>query len=139
MIPTSAITDAERAAFLRKLDNSDLNVSDWESSFLGSFMGAASFFWTDARRVAVDKMRMKYGSEPEIKMPFPLAETSSVKLADADPTGCEFMVRLDGRQQRCNDPAEFRRQNGFRYCSAHADAVQRDLKRQGKTIHLIRL
>lgn len=138
MILNPSITDADRAAFLRQLGGSDLNVSDWEGDFLFNFMGAgAKFFWTDARRLSVDKMRMKYGGEPEIKMPYPLEVSAPVKHAEADAGCCQFLVRLDGRQQPCNDPAAWQRQNGFRYCEMHADGVRRDLKRQGKTIHLI--
>ena len=79
---------------------------------------------------------MKYGMEPEIKMPFPLEKSTAPKHAEADSDCCQFLVRMDGRQQPCNDPAAWQRQNGFRYCEMHADAVQRDLKRQGKSIHL---
>ena len=143
MIPTAAITDAERVSFMYKLAANvklpnGLFVSPWETNFLFSFTSNSRpslFFFSDARRAAADKMRMKYGSEPEIGMPFPLPETTA-KLAEADAGCCQFMVREDGRQQPCNAPAEQVRQNGFRYCATHADAVQRDLKRRGKSLIL---
>ena len=136
MIPNSSITDADRGTLLRKLQRTSLILSQWEENFLLNFVAATHFFWTDARRVSVDKMRMKYGCEPEIKMPFPLEKSTAPKHAEADADCCQFLVRMDGRQQPCNDPAAWQRHNGFRYCEMHADAVQRDLKRQGKTIHL---
>lgn len=71
-------------------------------------------------RFAVDKMRMKYGSEPEIAMPFPPAESSPARLPEADAGCCQFLVREGGRQLPCNAPAEKMRQNGFRYCGVHA-------------------
>ena len=139
MIPNAAITDQERSAFLRKLDGSDLNISDWEGGFIETFLGCYRDwqFWTPGRRESTDKMRMKYGAEPEIKMPFPLAETTASPVPPADAAGCEFMVRAEGRQQRCNAPAAKMRQNGFRYCADHAEAVQRDVKkRTGRTMML---
>jgi hypothetical protein len=144
MIPSSAITDADRVNFMWKLANNvrlpnGLIVSPWESNFIRSFTSnsrPSQFFFSDPRRVSADKMRMKYGSEREIAMPFPPAE-SSAKVPEADAGCCMFLVREDGRQQPCNAPAELMRQNGFRYCREHGEAVQRDLKRSGKTIHLL--
>ncbi len=99
--------------------------------------GAKPGGFTEPRRVATDKMRMKYGGEPEINMPFPPAESSPANVPDADADGCQFLTRADGVQAPCNAPATRMRQNGFRYCAAHAEAVQRDLQRLKKTMHLL--
>ena len=140
MIPTSSITDLDRCEFLRKLDGSDLILSIWECQFIVSFMRDGRSVWfTPGRRESADKMRMKYGSEPEISLPFPLAESSPSLASQADAGCCQFLVSEDGRQSPCNAPAAWKRQNGFRYCEDHADAVRRDLKRYGKTIHLVKL
>lgn len=142
MIPTSAVTDAERVKFLFALAANvslpnGLFISPWESNFLHSFTvdSRPSLWFTPPRRVAADKMRMKYGSEPEIGMPFPLPN-STARLPEAAAGCCQFIVRGDGLQRPCNTPAEQVRQNGFRYCAAHAEAVQRDLQRRGKSLAL---
>ncbi len=144
MISSSAITDYERGQFLRKMDATarladGLIISTWEWNFISSYFRSSrpSLWFTEPRRVATDKMRMKYGEEPEIGMPFPPAESSPAKLPEAAADGCQFLVREDVRQQPCNAPAEKMRQNGFRYCAAHAEAVQRDLQRLKKTMHLL--
>ena len=145
MISSSAISNDDRMAFMYKMvatvrDPKGLIVSSWESGFIASFARSSRpslFFFTEPRRVSADKMRMKYGSETEIGMPYPPAESSPANYPEADATVCQFLVREDGRQQPCNAPATKMRQNRFRYCEAHAEAVQRDLKRHGKTIILI--
>jgi len=134
------ITDQERCVFLRKLDGSELLVSDWESRFIESFLRAANptLWFTPGRRVSADKMRMKYGREPEIKMPFFSDPVAAPFVPEADPTGCQFMVRDEDRRQRpCNAPAAWQRLNGFPYCESHAEAVRSDLKRRGKVLHLV--
>ena len=146
MISSSAITDFDRGQFLRKLISAfrapnGLILSEWEKNFIGGFSRASrqSLWFTEPRRVSTDKMRMKYGGEPEIKMPFPPAESHPASVPEADADGCQFLTRADGLQTPCNLPAVWRRQNGFRYCQDHADAVLRDLKRRGQTMHLIHI
>lgn len=53
--------DIERAAFLKKLDKADVDVSDWEARFIESCMNKAWF--SPAQRNSVDQMIEKYGSE----------------------------------------------------------------------------
>ena len=138
MIPNPQITDAERGAFLRKLNKSDLIVSPWDSEFIGNFLGCYRDwqFWTDGRRLSADNMRKLYGAEPEIEMPLPLAEHLAVSHPKADADCCMFLKRDDERRQRpCNEPAAWQQRNGFRYCTACLEAVQTDLKkRTGKTM-----
>jgi hypothetical protein len=134
----SVITDMQRCDFLWKIHRSGLVLSEWEDRFVLSFRQTSqpSFWFTQARRASVDRMRQKYGHEPEINMPFSAPESAPAKASDADPDGCEYYVREEGRLRRCNERAEWMRQSGFRYCQAHADAVQKALKRRGQTMHL---
>ena len=137
MLDTAHITDAQRAEFLRKLDGSDVCVSDWEGDFLFRFRTlACEFFWTNPQRRAVDKMWNLYGSM--INWPLPSAPASAnKKLPAADPDACEFIVLGEGHEfTRCNEPATLVNQRGFRYCSSHADDVQRDLRRRGGSMIL---
>ena len=135
MIPNANITDAERAEFLRKLDGSDLMFSTWEQNFLLNFVADTRFFWTDGRRVAVDKMRMLYGSE--VKMPFPLAATRRPATPAADKDCCMFLKRDDERRLRpCNDPGALVNRHGFIYCLTCGEQVQRDLRRRGGHMEL---
>jgi hypothetical protein len=52
--------DAERAAFLRKLDKSDVEVTDWEARFIEVCMDKERF--SPAQRDSVDRMIDKYAS-----------------------------------------------------------------------------
>jgi hypothetical protein len=143
MIPNSAITDLDRLAFLQALARASrakngLLLDEWERCFAGSFCNSSrpSLWFTQGRRVSTDRLRMKYGQEPEIKMPFPLANGAPVKLPDAAPDGCMFLVHDESnRQVPCNEPAKWVLKNGFRYCDAHHDEVIVSMKRLGKSLH----
>ena len=52
-------TDTERNEFLNELDNSPIDVTDWESKFIESNIDRMHF--SDRQRVTVDKMIEKYG------------------------------------------------------------------------------
>ena len=139
MIPTDSISNERRAEFLRALDKSDLVVTDWEAEFIGSFLNAHRWYmwFSDGRRASTDKMWMKYGAE--LKMPFHVAareDSRPTRIEDAKAGCCQFLVYDDGTARCCNDPATQQRRNGFRYCTTHADQVQRDCKRRGKIIEL---
>jgi hypothetical protein len=143
MIPTASISDLNRVEFMQALARASqakdgLLLDDWERCFLGSFLNSSrpSLWFTQGRRVSTDRLRMKYGQEPEIKMPFPLAKGAPVKLPDAAPDGCMFLVRDEsGRQTPCNEPAKWVLKDGFRYCDCHHDEVIVSMKRLGKAIH----
>jgi hypothetical protein len=140
MILNPKITDLQRCEFFQKLKASDLLLSEWEQNFMSSHFHSGGISWfTDGRRESTDKMWMRYGGEVRLPFPEDLVPDARPQIADADPAGCEFLMRLDGAavQSRCNAPAELMRANGFRYCGPHADQVQRDLKRMGKKIHLM--
>ena len=140
MTPFPPNPDFERGKFLEKLDASELLLSEWEQSFVASYIGAGnrSSWFTPGRRDAADRMRMKFGHEPEIKMPL-FANARPAPTPEAVPGGCEFLKREDGRQQPCNAPAVWRRQSGFRYCEECADSVRENLRRQGRKINLVRI
>lgn len=140
------ITDVARLDFLRLLaatirDPKGLAVSEWEQHFLASWRQSSrpSLWFTPGRRSAVDRMWMKYGGEKEINLPHPSDRVNETAAQDkADPDGCEYYVRLEGLQRRCNDPAEFVNTRDFRYCRAHAEEVQQNGKRRGAAIVLRR-
>ncbi len=116
-----------------------LILTEWESQFLGTYLGlpTGAFYFTEGRRAAMDRMWRRYG--PELNHPHPLDRvTERPTLAPADAEGCEYLVREDGRQQRCNVPAEFQEPGRLRYCRMHGEAVVRDMKRAGKTVRLIK-
>ena len=116
-------------------------LTAWESDFLGTYIGlpTGAFHFTEGRRAAIDRMWRRYGAE--INHPHPLDRvTERPRLADADPAGCQYIVRdEERRQRRCNEPATCREPGRLRYCSDHAEAVQRELKRSGKSIALVKI
>lgn len=136
------ITDYDRLKFMGKLATSDLNLSDWEQSFIASFRSSSrpSLWFTAPRRRAVDRLRMQYGSLPEINMAMPDPESKPRSIPDGDPGCCQFMVRNEsGRQVPCNEPATSKTNSGFRYCDIHADQAVKSFKFMGKTLLLSRL
>jgi hypothetical protein len=56
---------------------------------------------------------------------------------------CNFLLRAEGPQIECGEPAtQSRRTRGggiFYYCDIHAEQALRDTKRQGKTLILSRV
>ena len=139
------ITDHQRFEFMMMLaenvrGKNGLVLPDWENRFLASFLQSSrpSLWFTEGRRTATDRIWMRFG--PEINHPHPTDRVSErPRMADADPSGCEYLVRLDGRQQRCNEPAEYQELGRLRYCRMHAEAVVKDMKRANKIISLIKL
>lgn len=137
------ITDLQFIEFLQKLladqrGKNPMILTEWEQQFLGSFSATSrqTLWLTNGRRAAVDRMWRKLG--PELNFPHPLdTVTERPKMADADPTGCEYLVRLDGRQQRCNEPATLREPGRLRYCQIHGEAAVKAMERSGKTLRLI--
>ena len=115
-----------------------LLLSEWEQLFLGNYIGlpTGAFHFTPARRQAVDRMWRKYGAD--LELPHPLERVSErPPMAEADPNGCEYIVREDGRQSCCNSPAEFVEPGRLRYCRLHAGAATGECQRAGITFRLI--
>ena len=144
------ITDQQRCEFLDKLAVSaraadGVLLTNWESEFLASYIRQPqpAFFSpggapSQGRRDSVNRMWMKYGGE--IGLPHPLDRVSeATPIAPADADGCEYIVRDEGRQRRCNEPATCREPGKLRYCAAHGEAVVKDCKRAGIKISLINL
>ncbi len=110
-----AITDLDRAKFMELLLESargehGVLPTDWESAFLASYTHTQQYWrwFTPGRRQGTDNLWRKYG--PEINHPFPGAAAVTAKQPFAIAAvagGCEFFVKLDGRQQRCNEPAVY--------------------------------
>lgn len=131
------ITDSQYREFLFKLatdqrGKNGLILSEWEQSFLDSFTRSSrpSLWFTEGRRTVTERMWMKLGGE--LGFPHPLdAIHEPPRIQDADPTGCEYLVRGDdGRQRRCNAPAVWQGYSrgprpGLRYCESHKVAVER--------------
>ena len=85
----------------------------------------------------MDHLWKTFGSEPEIAMPFPLAETSKPATPKADADCCMFLKRDDDRRLvPCNEPAELIGRNGFLYCRACADEARKNMKRSNINMSL---
>ena len=54
----ASYSDKERRDFLRKLDESDTKVTDWEAGFIESNLDRGTF--TSAQAAAIDRMIEKY-------------------------------------------------------------------------------
>ena len=138
-------TDLQLTGFLQKLlaDQRGKNamiLTDWERQFLASFSATSrqTLWLTSARRQAVDRMWRKLG--PELGHLHPLdTVTERPTMAPADPTGCEYLVRLDGRQQRCNEPATLREPGRLRYCHMHGEAAVKAMERSGRILRLVNI
>ena len=144
MSPTTTITDLQRAKFMELLlaaarDEYGLLLTPWEQDFVASYTHTQQYWrwFTPGRRAATDNLWRKYGAE--LKHPFPTDLVNErPKMADADPEGCQYVVKDEGRQRRCNDPAEFQEPGRLRYCRAHGEAVEKDCKRANISIRLIK-
>lgn len=125
------ITDAQYKDFMQRLAEDQraknpLILNKFESSFLLSFRNSCSpsQWFTEKRRICTDRMWRLRG--PELKFPHPLdTVTEFPRVAAADPAGCEFLVREDGREHRCNAKATHQELRHLRYCNDHAQQVQR--------------
>ena len=138
------ITDLQYYEFLHKLladqrGRNPMILGDWERCFLGSFSASSrqTLWLTEGRRKSVDRMWRKLG--PELNFPHPLDTVHErPKIPEADADGCQYLVRLDGRQQPCNDPATCQEPGKLHYCTMHWQAVEKAMQRAGKKIALIK-
>lgn len=143
-ISNAMITDLQYGQFMNKLmeDQRGANallLGQWEQDFLHSYRYAErqTLWFTPARRQAADRMWMKYGGE--LKFPHPLDTVHTrPQIPEADPDGCQYLVREDGQQRRCNTPAELREPGRLRYCAMHGEAAVKAMERAGKTLRLIK-
>lgn len=141
------ITDDKFCAFLDRLavdvrGKNGIILNEWESGFLATYVGlpTGAFFFTDARRKAVDRMWRRHGAD--LNFPHPLdCVPQRPTIPNADLTGCEYLVRDDdqgGRLRRCNATATCREPGRLRYCDAHGEAVVQAMKRAGQTLRLVK-
>jgi len=137
----SSTADYKRLQFFQALFNDQRGanpviLNDWERGFFASWCGASmqSTWFTPNRRPKVDEMWARYGSDINHPHPNDLVQaTSRPAIADADPDGCQYLVKEDGGQKRCNEPATHQEARaggrpGLRYCGCHAEHVQRTCK-----------
>lgn len=142
-------TDREYGRFLFRLaadqrTTNSINISEWDGRFLHSFIASSrpSLWFTDPRRQAADRMWREHGGT--LGFPHPLdTVTEAPQIPDADPDGCEYLVRgEDGRQRRCNDDAQWQGERrgarpGLRYCESHKVAVDRAFNRKAVFHHRV--
>lgn len=130
-----SITAEHLTEFLRKLQASDVLPSDWERRFLESFgHGNHTGWFTEGRRKSTEAMWRKYGAM--INHPFPGDCVTATNLPKANADGCEYIVKLDGVQQCCNEPAAWENRRRFRYCEMHREVVLKELRRRGGVMEL---
>ena len=136
-------TDLQLLGFMQALaanvrSKNGVLLTDWESQFLASFLHSSrpSLWFTSGRRGPTDLMWKRYGGE--INHPHPLDEAGPVTRAcdQASPDGCEFWMKDEGRQRRCNETAELVGRRGLRYCRMHADEVVKNMRRAGMSVEL---
>ncbi len=132
----AAVADKRRGEFLRALDDSDYNVSDWEAKFLDSFLDFTSNrpsdeprWWTDGRRAATDRMMSHYPDiATQLGIPAPAVAAGRALIPQAESGACGYLVRGDDRVQRCcGAPAVARLRSGLGLCQEHEDERQRGL------------
>lgn len=54
------MSDQERRQFILDLDESDLEINDWESQFVKSIIDKNISSFTDRQRIVIDNMIEKY-------------------------------------------------------------------------------
>ena len=116
--------DARRGEFLRAMDEGGEVLSDFEVSFIGSFMGRMGkqapehdFQWfTPGRRAVVDGMIHCYGFR-SLKTP-PVLD----KLPTAAAGHCGYLIRDPDTNRRvcCDAPAMSTTPRGLELCEEHA-------------------
>jgi hypothetical protein len=138
------ITDLQYLNFLHALladqrGKNALALTEWENDFVGSFaQSAQSARWiTEGRRKSIDRLWRRYGAELNHRHPLDcVPQRQSIPEADTD--GCQYLVRDEGRQLPCNNPAEFCEPGRLRYCQLHAEAVEKAMKRAKKSFALVK-
>lgn len=126
--------DARRGEFLRAMDEGGEVLSDFEVSFIGSFMGRMGkqapehdFQWfTPGRRAVVDSMIHRYGFR-SLK-----SEGSGVKskLPEAAAGHCGYLIRDPdtNRRECCGAPTTVTTGRGLELCAPHAATRAAELK-----------
>lgn len=132
----SSTADLKRLQFMQCLvadqrKENGMLLTEFEQSFLASFSNSSrpSLWFTPGRRPIVDQMWARYGGDINHPHPNDLVQNASrPAIADADPDGCQYLVKDEGQQRRCNEPATCREPGRLRYCAAHGEHVKRVCK-----------
>ena len=123
--------DNSRGEFLRALDASVANCSDFECQFIEGVLrdretkdAALDFQWfTPGRRGVVDQMLKRYGMRT-------LRPAPRLKPPQAAPGCCGFLTREEGRRNiLCNQPAIIKLNNGLELCAHHDTIRQQEMER----------
>lgn len=128
------ITNQQYLGFMQALaadqqKQNGLLLNDFEREFLASWVKSDQQvqWFTPRRNLVIDRMWMRYGGE--LNLPHPADRiTERPKIADADPEGCQYIVKDETGQHRCNDPATCREPGRLRYCEMHGDVVRKACK-----------
>ncbi|MDR3459592.1 MAG: hypothetical protein P4N60_19355 [Verrucomicrobiae bacterium] len=133
------ITNEQCYLFMLKLETdqrskNSMNLDEFETGFLASWVeaGQPTRWFSPGRIIVINRMWMRYGAE--LNFPHPDDRiTERPSIADADPDGCQYLIKDEGRQRRCNDPAVCREvrqgsRTGLRYCEPHQRAVKQACK-----------
>ncbi|HEV2692265.1 MAG TPA: hypothetical protein VG347_05160 [Verrucomicrobiae bacterium] len=125
------ITNEQCYLFLMRLDNDQRSknpivLDEFETGFFASWMeaGQPTNWFSKGRIAVIDRMWRRYCVDLDFKHPLQVV-TERQPVPDADPDCCQYIMREDGKQQRCNEPATCREVNRLRYCEAHGAHVKR--------------
>jgi hypothetical protein len=135
------LEDAQRLDFLKRLDNAEFEVTEWEAEFIASILKTEARFaqamktmgakvsqisFTDRQRAKIDQMRGEY----EHRLGSAKAEVRSAKLPESVPGKCDFLIRENGQTRRCGEPAIKTLSRGLQLCEAHEAQRQLEIERQ---------
>jgi hypothetical protein len=118
------LDDAAREEFLRALDASEIELTEFEQRFVGDFIDAGfRWRWTGPRRQVVEELRQRYQHRIHVHSPQSTVRGLSVPAA---PEGqCGYLVRDESGepQRRCGLPAVTQNRLGLALCEHHQQQV----------------
>jgi len=123
--------DIERGKFLKSLDAAEIEVSDFEASFIETFLKYENGFrWSEPRRMACDKMRKVY----ESRVSRAGSRVTFQPIPSIQPGKCSYLIRGEAGQVRCGQPATERNAHGAEFCRGCWQKIVEylDRKRQAK-------
>lgn len=123
--------DREREEFLRALDAAPFDVTEWEAKFIADFLAAPSrWIWTAPRREKVDQMRQEYGHRIPQSVSQRVSESVSSRTLPPFVAGqCAWLLRNEGRIQRCGRPATVKTRQGLELCDQHERHRNEEIER----------
>lgn len=124
--------------FLRKLDASKHDLSQFEMDFIESFLGDRATkdveldhqWFTPKRRSVVNGMIQKYNVGNIQHSTLNVQPSTPAPIARAESGCCQYKVRGDGPQRECGDPGAYKgRSRPFLiYCKEHGEFVSRSFE-----------